>query len=105
MRAGIEPRPVSYTHLDVYKRQQHGHHIEAHAESSAGIAHSHNSALVGGQLGRRIAMPSDEPGGYDHSQPKPERCKNLQEQRKILPVVRDHRGPAQKIPGKFHPAH
>src|SRR5271157_4851912 len=101
----VDHRPGHHENrFHVEQDEQHGHHIEAHAEALPGIAHGHNPTFVGGQLDRRVAVPPDEPGGYHHYKSKSKRCKDLQKQRKILPVVGDHRRPVQKIaPGSPKP--
>ena len=73
----VDHRPGHHEdRFHVEQDEQHGHHVKAHAEAPAGIAHGLNSALVGGQLGGRVAMPPDEPGGR---QPSPAQAEMRQE--------------------------
>jgi hypothetical protein len=80
------------------RMNKHGYHIKAHAEASPGVAYGNNAALIRSQLHGGVAVPADKPRGDDHEGRNPKRDNDMQEERKILPVVGNH---CSLFPKKF----
>ena len=67
----VDHRPGKHENsLYVEEDEEHGDHVEAHGEAAAGIAFRLDAALIGGQLGRSVAVPPDESGSRDDSRAK-----------------------------------
>src|ERR1022692_866869 len=98
----VDDRPGHHEdHFHIEQDEEHGNHIEAHAESAASIAHRYDAALVGGQFGGGVAMPANKKRGRDHRQADQEGGKDLHRQRQILPVIGDHACQSDRVQEDF----
>src|SRR5579859_2484337 len=98
----VDHCPRHHEHgFHVEQDKEHRHQVKAHAESAACIPDGNDAALVGIELDFGIPMPPHKPGGSHHHQPKPERSRNLHQEREILPEIggRVHFRPIRKESG------
>jgi hypothetical protein len=75
-------------HFHVEEDKEDGDEIEANAEAALSVACGLNAAFIGGQFDFGVAMAANEPRGDDDCDAKENGGENLQEERKILPVIR-----------------
>jgi len=69
----------------------------------AGVAYRLDAALVRRQLHLGVAMTPHKPRGNHHAHAKQQCGQDLHQQRKILPVIGDHRSQIQKSRVKIAP--
>ena len=79
-QVSIDDRPGKQEDgLHIEEDEEHGDHIEADREASAGVALGHDAAFIGFQLRYGAAVLTDKKGAGDHGRAQSDRDKDLQQ--------------------------